>query len=41
MAIVDVVVIPVGTEGPVLVNILQIFRKNFKNIKQWVKLIFN
>lgn len=41
MAIVDVVVIPVGTEGRVLVNILQIFRKNFKNIKQWVKLIFN
>ncbi len=41
MAIVDVVVIPVGTEVGVLVNILQIFRKNFKNIKQWVKLIFN
>ncbi len=42
MAIVDVVVIPVGTEGPsVNKYIVHIFRKNFKNIKQWVKLIFN
>lgn len=42
MAIVDVVVIPVGTEGPsVSKYIADIQKKNFKNIKQWVKLIFN
>ncbi|SCS40487.1 DglA [Staphylococcus aureus] len=41
MAIVDVVVIPVGTEGPSVSKYIADIQKNFKNIKQWVKLIFN
>ena len=41
MAIVDVVVIPVGTEGPSVSKYIADIQKNFKNIKRWVKLIFN
>ncbi len=39
MAIVDVVVIPVGTEGPSVSKYIADIQRT--NIKQWVKLIFN